>query len=48
MIDLGAVSRQHAQIVKVGNDYLVEDLKSRKRHVCQRSTDLWSDTAEVG
>jgi phosphoserine phosphatase RsbU/P len=29
MIDLGAVSRQHAQIVKVGPDYFVEDLKSR-------------------
>jgi serine phosphatase RsbU (regulator of sigma subunit) len=29
IIDSGAVSRQHAQILMVGNDYFIEDLKSR-------------------
>jgi serine phosphatase RsbU (regulator of sigma subunit)/pSer/pThr/pTyr-binding forkhead associated (FHA) protein len=29
VLDVGAVSRQHAQIVAVGADYFVEDLKSR-------------------
>src|SRR3954468_1314918 len=29
MIDSGAVSRQHAQILMIGNDYFIEDLKSR-------------------
>jgi serine phosphatase RsbU (regulator of sigma subunit)/pSer/pThr/pTyr-binding forkhead associated (FHA) protein len=29
VLDAGAVSRQHARIVKIGDDYLVEDLRSR-------------------
>lgn len=29
VLDVGAVSRQHAQIVQVGDDYFVEDLHSR-------------------
>jgi len=29
VLEVGAVSRQHAQILKVGNEYLVEDLQSR-------------------
>ena len=29
VLDAGAVSRQHARIVKVGDDYLVEDMNSR-------------------
>ena len=29
VLDVGAVSRQHARITKSGEDYLVEDLQSR-------------------
>src|SRR4051812_45048134 len=29
VLDAGAVSRQHAQILQVGQDYFVEDLRSR-------------------